>query len=58
MKDDKIRNVVYYDNYYFDFYNKLKPAVQKKFDWTISLLEQLEKEPKKYFDHLTGSDGL
>ena len=20
MKDDKIRNVVYYDNYYFDFY--------------------------------------
>ena len=46
MKDDKIRNVVYYDNYYFDFYNELKPAVQKKFDWTISLLEQFEKVPK------------
>ena len=58
MKDNKIRNVVYYDNYYFDFYNKLKPAVQKKFDWTISLLEQFEKVPKKYFDHLTCSDGL
>jgi phage-related protein len=58
MKDNIIRTVVYYENYYFDFYSKLKPAVQKKFDWTISLIEQFEKVPKKYFDHLTGSDGL
>ena len=49
MKDNKIRNVVYYDNYYFDFYNKLKPAVQKKFDWTISLLEQFEKVTKSIY---------
>ncbi len=32
--------------------------MQKKFDWTISLIEKFEKVPKKYFDHLTGSDGL
>ena len=35
-----------------------QPSVQKKFDWTISLIEQFEKVPKKYFDHLTGSDGI
>lgn len=58
MKEENARTVVYYNNYYFDFYSKLNPAVQKKFDWTISIIEKFDKVPKKYFDHLKGSDGL
>jgi phage-related protein len=58
MDEKKVRNVEYYDNYYFEFYNSLKPAVQRKFDWTISLIEKIEKVPKKYFEHLTGTSGL
>jgi phage-related protein len=58
MSNQQIRKVEYYENYYFKFYNILKEDVQKKFDWTISLIEKIEKVPKKYFDHITGSSGL
>lgn len=58
MEENSVRTVLYYGNYYFDFYNMLKPEVQKKFDWTISIIEKIDKVPKKYFDYLTGSSGL
>lgn len=32
--------------------------MQKKFDWTISLIERTRIVPKQYFDHMTGADGL
>jgi phage-related protein len=58
MSNQQVRKVEYYEGYYFEFYNTLKEDVQKKFDWTISLIEKIEKVPKKYFDHITGSTGL
>lgn len=53
-----IRNIVYYKNYYLDFFDTLKPEVQKKFNWTLLLIATLERVPEKYFKHLTGSDGI
>ena len=58
MPNHTFRKVEYFKDYYFEFYDTLKPEVQKKFDWTISLIEKIDKVPKKYFDHLTGSSGL
>ena len=52
------RQVFYYKHYYLDFFNSLKPEVKLKFNWTLKLIATLERVPKKYFDHITGSSGI
>jgi phage-related protein len=53
-----VREIFYYKNYYLDFFNTLKPSVQKKFNWTLQLISTVERVPKKFFDHITNSTGL
>ncbi len=54
----KFRKVFYYKDYYLNYFYTLKPDVQKKFNWTLQLIQNLEYVPTKYFKHLTGSSGL
>ena len=58
MSDKFIRQVVYYQDYYLDFFKSLKPKVKKKFNWTLQLIATLDRVPEKYFKHITGSSGL
>lgn len=58
MIDNPIRNIFYYKNFYPDFFEKLKPEVKKKFNWTLQLIATIERVPKKYFEHLTDSTGI
>jgi phage-related protein len=53
-----IRHVFYYKNYFLDFYKQQTKDVQKKFNWTLELISVIDKVPKKYFDHMTGTDGI
>lgn len=57
MEDFK-RNISVYKNYFWDFYNAQTKDVQDKIDWVIGLVRGLRVVPKKYFDHLTGTEGL
>ncbi len=57
-KEQKIRKVFYYKNYYIDFFNTLKPEVQRKFNWTLQLIQDLEVVPSKFLKHLSGTSGL
>jgi phage-related protein len=41
-----------------DFYKEQTKEVQKKFNWTLELISVIDKVPKKYFDHMTGTDGI
>lgn len=52
------REIIPFENHFWDFYNELDLKVQEKFDWTISLIERTKIVPKQYFDHITGADGL
>ncbi len=52
------RDIIPFENHFWDFYNKLAPKVQEKFDWTISLIERTKIVPKQYFTYLTGTDGI
>jgi phage-related protein len=52
------REIYYYKDYYLKFFRSLSPEVQKKINWTLELLLQLDRVPKKFFKHITGSDGL
>jgi phage-related protein len=58
MQEKFIRDIFYFEDYYLNFYEGLKPEVKKKFNWTLALIATLEKIPEKYFKHITGSTGL
>jgi len=58
MNNTFIREIEYYEHYYLEFFDSLKPEVQKKFNWTLQLIGTLERVPEKYFKHLTNSTGI
>lgn len=58
MGEKFIRNIFYYKGYYLDFFDKLKPEVKNKFNWTLQVIATLDRIPVKYFKHITGSTGL
>ena len=53
-----LRQVIAYKRYFLDFYEDQNDDVQSKIEWTINLLRTLDRVPKKYFDHMTGTKGL
>jgi phage-related protein len=58
VEEKSIRNVFYFKDYYLDFFKKLKPEVQKKFNWTLKLIATIDRVPVKYFKHMEGTTGL
>lgn len=58
MNSKWVRNLFYYRHYYVSFFESLRPEVQRKFNWTLQLIATVERVPKKYFEHLTGTEGL
>jgi phage-related protein len=58
VKEKYIRDIIVYENYFWDFYNAQNEQVQLKIDWTIGLLRSLQIVPVKFLKHLEGTDGL
>ncbi|TLV00413.1 type II toxin-antitoxin system RelE/ParE family toxin [Dyadobacter luticola] len=58
MTEKFIRDIYYYENYYLDFFESLKPEVKKKFNWTLQLIATVDRVPEKYFKHITNSTGI
>ena len=58
MSEKYVREIFYYKQYYLNFFNQLKPEVQRKLNWTLQLIATLERVPNKYFEHITNSDGI
>lgn len=53
-----IRQVIAYKRYFLDFYENQTEEVQRKIEWTLNLLRTIDRVPKKYFDNMTGTNGL
>jgi phage-related protein len=53
-----VRQVIAYKNYFLAFYDAQTDEVQKKIEWTLNLLRTIDRVPKKYFDHITGTEAL
>lgn len=53
-----VRQVIVYKRYFLDFYEVQPDEVQRKIEWTLNLLRTIERVPTKYFDHITGTNGL
>ncbi len=54
----RLRGVVFYKNYFSDFFKKQRPKVQDKIIWTLDLLETVARVPETYLKHLEGTAGL
>lgn len=55
---DRWRTIIFYKDYFNDFFVKQKSKVKDKIIWTFELIEQLEKIPETYLKHIEGTDGL
>lgn len=55
---EKIRKIIFYKDYFLDFYNLQNEKVQNKIDEVLFMITVLERVPKKFFDHLSGTNGL
>lgn len=54
----KVRSVIAYRNYFFDFLSIQRPKVKEKIFWTIKVFEELNVIPIEYLKHIEGTNGL
>jgi phage-related protein len=54
----KVRSVIAYKNYFFDFICHQRPKVKEKIYWTIKVFEELKVIPIEYLKHIEGTNGL
>lgn len=52
------REIVFYKNYFREFYLAQDGKTRKKIDYVLNLVRMLERIPEQYFKHLEGTSGL
>jgi phage-related protein len=52
------RKIIFQKHYFIDFYSSQAPKVQEKIEYIFALLRTVDKVPKKFLDHMTGTDGI
>jgi len=52
------REIDVFDEFFWDFYRRLNPRAQKKVEWTLGLVRDLEVIPSNYFKSIQGAPGL
>ncbi len=55
---DKARQIIYFKTHFNDFFEKQTEKVKAKIDYVLYVVAIAEHIPKKFFDHMTGTDGL
>jgi phage-related protein len=57
-KKQKYRTIVFYKNYFQEFFVLQRDKVKDKIIWTFELIEELQKIPETYLKHIDNTDGL
>src|SRR4030042_5983393 len=55
---ERKRQLIYFKNYYWDFFNAQTEKVKDKIDYVLFLVTVADRIPKKFFEQMTGYDGL
>jgi len=55
---NRIRQIIFFKTHFNDFFDKQTEKVKAKIDYVLFVVSMAEQIPKKFFDHLTGTDGL
>jgi phage-related protein len=54
----KLRNAIFYKNYFENFFIQQNNRVKEKILWTIRLIEDVEVVPSIYLKSISGTDGI
>ncbi len=52
------RQIIFHGNYFIDFYLEQSGKVQEKIEFVFTVIRNVQNVPKKFLQHLTGTDGL
>jgi phage-related protein len=52
------RKLIFFKDYFNDFFNSLSSKVKEKVDYVLFLTTVANRIPAKFFEHVTGTDGL
>ncbi|NOU47453.1 MAG: type II toxin-antitoxin system RelE/ParE family toxin [Bacteroidales bacterium] len=55
---NKVRKILYFKNYFLDFFNSQTAKVKEKIEFVLFLVTVAERIPQKFFEHITGTNGL
>ena len=52
------RKIVFHEDHFVQFYLEQNAKVQEKIEYVFKIVRTVEKIPKKFLDHLTGTEGI
>ena len=55
---DRKRELIYFREYFWDFFNRQTEKTKDKIDYVLFLVTVAYKIPRKFFEQMTGYDGL
>ncbi|MFA7420411.1 MAG: type II toxin-antitoxin system RelE/ParE family toxin [Melioribacteraceae bacterium] len=59
MKEkQKYRTIIFYKDYFEEFFVKQRNKVKDKIIWTFEIIEELKQVPETYLKHIENTDGL
>lgn len=57
-KNRRNRKVIFYKNYFQEFFERQSSKVKAKIVWTFDLVEELHRVPETYLKHIEQTEGL
>lgn len=55
---DSPRQIIFFEHYFTEFYLEQTEKVQEKIEYVFKVLKTVRNVPKKFLDHMTGTNGL
>ncbi len=52
------RQIIFHEHYFIDFYLAQPEKVQEKIEYVFKILRTVQFVPKKFLDHIVGTNGL
>lgn len=52
------RQIIFYKNYFTDFYLMQSDKVQEKIEFVFKVICTVQRVPKKFLQHMSGTEGL
>jgi phage-related protein len=55
---EQVRQIIYFKDYFLDFFNEQTEKVKEKIDYVLFVITVADRIPGKFFEQMTGTDGL